>query len=146
MSLAWGLLGLRVLATLILYTFLGVAFYLIWQELKQTVPQNISSLTTPDHLRIVAAESQTLVGQNLPLRNVTWLGRAPENTIVLDDEVTAARHACLHRENGVWWLEDLGSQHGTWLNEQPLSQPTPLAYGDLIQIGNHQFRLERIEE
>lgn len=144
MSLAWVLLGLRLLATLILYTFLGIAFYIIWRELKQTVAQS-TPLPTPDQLRIVAADRQSLVGQSLPLDNVTWLGRDPHNTIVLDDHTTAARHACLHRENGVWWLEDWGSQYGTRLNEQPISQPTPLIYGDLIEIGKHCFRLERVE-
>ena len=39
MSLEWILLGLRLVATVILYTFLGLAFYLIWRELKQAQAQ-----------------------------------------------------------------------------------------------------------
>jgi pSer/pThr/pTyr-binding forkhead associated (FHA) protein len=48
----------------------------------------------------------------------------------------------LHRENGVWWLEDLGSRGGTILNDSPLSKPTPLAEGDIIGIGSLRFKLE----
>jgi len=35
MNFDWILLGLRILATIILYAFLGVAFYIIWQDLKK---------------------------------------------------------------------------------------------------------------
>jgi hypothetical protein len=41
-SLEWILLGLRVVAAVILYSFLGIAFYLIWRELKYAVPLNLN--------------------------------------------------------------------------------------------------------
>ncbi len=145
MSLEWILLGLRVLATLILYTFLGVAFYIIWRDLKQletqTTPQ---SQTTTFQLRVVAApeDKSLVVGETLPLQPLTILGDHAENTIVLRDGSASTTHARLRRENGVWWLEDLGSGNGTMLNELPLSKPTPLAEGDIIGIGSLRLRLE----
>ncbi len=144
MSLEWILLGLRVLATMVLYTFLGVAFYIIWRELKQLESQTTPQAQTSYQLRVLAAaEDQSLaVGETLPLQPITVLGRADENTIVLKDGSASTVHARLRRENGVWWLEDLGSRTGTMLNELPLSKPTPLAEGDIIGIGNLRLRLE----
>ena len=144
MSLEWILLGLRILATVILYTFLGVAFYIIWRELKQLESQAKSYPRPAYQLRVVAAtEDQPLaVGETLPLQPITVLGRAAENTIVVTDDSASSAHARLHREDGVWWLEDLGSRTGTMLNDSPLSQPTPLTEGDIIGIGNLRFMLE----
>ena len=143
-SLEWVLLGLRVLATLILYTFLGLAFYIIWRELKQLEAQATPQPQTTFQLRVVAApEDKSLaVGETLPLQPTTILDGDVENTIVLRDGTASARQARLRRENGVWWLEDLGSSNETMLNELPLSKPTPLAEGDIIGIGSLRFKLE----
>ena len=144
MSLEWVLFGLRVLTTVILYTFLGLAFYIIWRDLKQAGNEPVISIQAMPRLRIVAAaeDKSFMVGDILPLQPVTHLGRDLENTIVIKDTAASARHARLSRENGVWWLEDLGSRNGTLLNGLPLSKPTSLADGDIISIGNIRFQLE----
>lgn len=143
-GLDWVLLGLRIVTTIILYTFLGLAFYIIWRELRQAAVQTMSRLEAPYRLRVIApAEDQSLaVGQALPLQPVTLVGRDPNNTIVLNDDSASGRHARFSRENGVWWLEDLGSRNGTLLNDLPVSRPASLANGDIIGIGNMRFRLE----
>ena len=144
MSLDWILLGLRILAAVILYGFLGVAFYIIWYDLK-SVEQLAAARMQPLHnLRVVTpAEDNSLVaGDTLPLQPVTYLGRDPDNTIILNDSLASSQHACISRENGVWWIEDLGSKNGTTLNELPISKPTTLADHDLIGIGNLRFRVE----
>ena len=144
MSLAWFLLGLRILATIILYTFLGVAFFIVWRDLKQTAAQQNPQPASQDLLRAVADKTRS-EEQTWLLKDVTWLGRAPINTVVLEGQTIAARHACLHRQNGMWWLEDLGSPQGTRLNKSPVSQATLVAYGDEIEIGNYCLRLEMVE-
>ncbi len=140
MSLEWIILGLRVLATVILYSFLGLAFYLIWRDLKRAEIQPQVNY----QLRVVAANGNEIwaVDEILPLQPVTILGRDAKNTIVLHDTAASARHARLSRTNGTWWLEDLGSRSGTTLNELPLSKPAPLTEGDVIGIGSLRFRLE----
>jgi pSer/pThr/pTyr-binding forkhead associated (FHA) protein len=144
MNLEWILLGFRILATIILYTFLGLAFYIIWRDLKRAGAKIDSQSEGVHQLRVtVAPDNNTLVvGDTLPLQPITLLGRAPENTIVIRQVAVSARHARLSWENGGWWLEDLGSRNGTTLNELPLSKPTPLTDGDIIGIGETQFLLE----
>lgn len=144
MSLDWILLGLRILAAVILYGFLAVAFYIIWYDLKSAERLAATRMQPLHYLRVITpAEDNSLVmGDTLPLQPMTYLGRDPDSTIVLSDSLASSRHACISRENGVWWIEDLGSKNGTTLNDLPVSKPTSLADHDLIGIGNLCFRVE----
>ena len=144
MSLDWVLLGLRILTTLILYAFLGIAFYIIWKDLKQAWTQQSVRPRFSHRLRVVAStqNGSWSVGESLPLRSETFLGRDPDNTIILNDASASHHHARIRRDNGTWWLEDLGSTGGTLLNELPVSRPTSLADGDVIGIGNFRFKFE----
>ena len=128
---------------------MGLAFYIIWRDLKQAADkqsetQNHGSPETQYQLRVVASngDSSLTEGQSLPLHGETWLGRALDNTIVLNDDAASSRHARIRREHGVWWLEDLGSRNGTMLNDLPLSRPASLVDGDIIEIGSVRLRLE----
>ncbi len=134
--------GLRLVAALILYLFLGLAFFAIWRDLQRAAAQ---PLPQPAYcLRVLAAtgNSGLAAGAVLPLQPVTSLGRSAENTITLTDDAASARHARLSRDNGVWWLEDLGSKNGTLLNDLPLSKPATLAQGDVIGIGSLRLKFE----
>ncbi len=146
MSLEWVLFGFRVITTIILYTFLGLAFYIIWRDLKSIEARTRARSEVTHLLRVIATDEDgpLTVGETLPLQPITLLGRDPENTIVLQDVSVSTRHARLSQRNGVWWLEDLDSRNGTMLNELPLSKPAPLTNGDIIGIGNSRFRLENV--
>lgn len=145
MSLDWIIFGLRLLSTAILYGFLGIAFYIVWRDLKATESLAAAENQPTFYLRVEAAADDELpvVGEMVSLQQpVTSLGRDLDNTIVLADEAAAGRHARIYRQNGTWWLEDLGSTTGTTLNEQPVSEPTLLRESDLIEIGPVRFRVE----
>jgi FHA domain len=71
------------------------------------------------------------------------VGRGHPNDIPLDDEFASTRHARLEaRADGVW-LEDVGSTNGTVLNGTRIDGPRKLAPGDVIRIGDTDFRFER---
>ena len=42
-----------------------------------------------------------------------------------------------------WYVEDLESTNGTFVNGQPVEGVIPIGYGDEIQVGQVRFRLER---
>ena len=69
---------------------------------------------------------------------VTTAGRNPGSDIFLDDVTVSRRHAEFRLENGEFWVVDIGSLNGTYLNRKPV-QSAVLANGDEIQIGT--FRL-----
>lgn len=51
-------------------------------------------------------------------------------------------HACLTCEDGVYWIEDLGSENGTWVNGREVEGRTRLAPGDRIRIGYTNVEVE----
>lgn len=67
---------------------------------------------------------------------ICGFGRAPSNTVVLEDNLASREHAMIRRNaSGHCTLNDLGSTNGTWLNGRPVQAPTQLKSGDRIQIG-----------
>ena len=140
-SLDWILLGLRILAAIILCSFLGLAFYVIWRDLKLTARATVQSPAV-SRLRVMNSVGEPVEGQIVGLQPITFLGSAPDNTVVLTDAAVSNRHARISQENGTWLLEDLGSGEGTLLNELLLSKPTSLVDGDIIGIGAARLRVE----
>jgi adenylate cyclase len=71
----------------------------------------------------------------------TWkIGRDQSCAVVLQDEVVSRRHAMVQfTENDEYYLIDLGSRNGTFLNEARVSTPCVLADGDQISIGAFQL-------
>lgn len=59
----------------------------------------------------------------------------------LDDETVSRLHARIHESEGTYYLEDLNSTNGTFLNEQRLSAYTrvPLKEGDVLRFADNEF-------
>jgi FHA domain len=69
------------------------------------------------------------------------IGRANDSTLVLTDDYASTRHARISENNGVWYLEDLGSTNGTFLGQSKVTEPTPLQAGAMIRIGRTAMEL-----
>jgi diguanylate cyclase (GGDEF)-like protein len=67
------------------------------------------------------------------------IGRGMENQIVLESDAVSRRHATVEARNGRWWVRDLGSTNGTYVNHAQVTEH-PLAKGDLIKIGDTIFK------
>jgi hypothetical protein len=63
------------------------------------------------------------------------LGRGQENTIRLDDLSVSRRHARIAYRQGGYWISDLGSMGGTWVDGTRLNAPRRIAFGEVIDIG-----------
>jgi pSer/pThr/pTyr-binding forkhead associated (FHA) protein len=69
-------------------------------------------------------------------RSTATLGRGEDNTIRLDELSVSRRHArIVYRRTG-YWLSDLGSMGGTWVNGSRLAAPHEIGAGDVIDIGH----------
>jgi hypothetical protein len=77
---------------------------------------------------------------------VTTLGRDVNNTIVVEDPFISAEHAALTFRGRAWYIEDLGSTNGTFVNGSQVESVEPLGFGDEIQLGQVRLRLERARE
>src|SRR5262245_41813111 len=82
---------------------------------------------------------QTSIGR-VEVRGTCSIGRAPANQVVLADDKVSRRHAVIHAQDvDEFWLVDLGSSNGTYLNGRRVAQPSRLWDQDKIEIG--PFRL-----
>ena len=71
------------------------------------------------------------------------MGRAEDNQVILPaDGYASASHARIYWDNGIWWIEDLGSSNGTSVNDQLLTKPHQLSPLDVIKVGRTFFRIE----
>ena len=65
----------------------------------------------------------------------TTLGRAPENTVVLNDGKVSRSHLRVAFRDGTFWVTDVGSTFGTLHNGAKLTASAALASGDRLQLG-----------
>jgi adenylate cyclase len=75
------------------------------------------------------------------------LGRSPKSAVVLDSPKVSRRHAIINLQNvGEFWLIDLGSSNGTFLNKRRVHQPVRLCDMDQITVGDTAFIFRQPEE
>lgn len=83
-----------------------------------------------------------LAGTSLPLgRAGVLIGRAPECSLVLDDEFASSRHARIFPRAEGWFAEDLGSRNGTLANGQKVVGAVPVEVGSTLRIGRTTVEL-----
>lgn len=135
------LLGLRLLAGASLLTFLGCVVYFLRRETRLYLEHMQAQQRLRGRLVVVSSPTDS-PGTILPLMASTSLGRAPTNTIQIHDRYASNEHARVVWRLGQWWLEDQQSSNGTRVNNLPVTEPTVLATGDIIAIGEVQLRFE----
>lgn len=132
-------LVLRLALTIALYVFLAWALWTIWQELRQQ-GKNLSE-------RKVAGISVTQKSEQGKDRDYHFvqdeviIGRHTHCDITVLDEVVSSQHARLSYHHNQWWLEDLSSTNGTFLNGSKVTMPTVVITGDEFKCGGTLFML-----
>ena len=94
----------------------------------------------PPHLRAVAPKE--LEGRTFELGDEVTVGRAAGCQVTLDDSYASQLHARVFSRDGTWYVEDLGSTNGTYLNRRKVSAPMVMQRGDKLQIGNTILELQ----
>jgi hypothetical protein len=74
-------------------------------------------------------------------RSGATIGRGPESTIQLADLSVSRKHARITYKQGAYWLSDLGSMGGTWIDGTKLAAPRRVATGQTIDIGVCRLRV-----
>jgi FHA domain len=78
----------------------------------------------------------------LPAGERTRIGRSPDCEIFLDDVTVSRNHAVLVERDGAFYVEDLGSLNGTFVNRHRIDT-VQLENGDELQVG--KYRLTFVE-
>jgi pSer/pThr/pTyr-binding forkhead associated (FHA) protein len=85
-----------------------------------------------------------LAGTSIALREApVTIGRENDCTLVLADDYASNRHARLVPRDGQWYVEDLGSTNGTYLDRTKVTTPTHVPIGMPIRIGKTVLELRR---
>ena len=93
----------------------------------------------PSHLLVTSGD---LMGTRITLTGAPVLvGRAPDSTLVLNDDYASNRHARISLQDGMWVAEDLGSTNGTYLGQRKLDGPVPMEMGVPLRIGRTVLEL-----
>jgi FHA domain len=142
----------------LIFLFLARVLRAVWAEISAPAPDASapsSSLVEPAATRAAApqrgrrvrrespAELALVVidpieerGQRHQLDAEMTIGRAPGCAIVITDSFASQLHARIFERDGKWFVEDLGSRNGTWLNRDQVHGPARLERGDRVKVGD----------
>jgi signal transduction histidine kinase len=97
--------------------------------------------TSEKHKAYLVADSADAFIRPIPIESErTVIGRTSENgnQVKINDRHISRQHACIHRQDGQYHIEDLDSRNGTFLNKERITR-APLQNHDKISIGRHRF-------
>jgi len=93
--------------------------------------------------RLRVVEPPALRGRSFELGEELTVGRAPGCQIALDDSYVSQLHARVFRRDNQFYVEDLGSTNGTYLNRKKVTGPVAVRRGDRLQVGKTVLEVAR---
>lgn len=126
-------LALRLITALALFAFLGWALFFLYREVNRQ-GLSLANRRIPGISLTVKQEAGPSSLKYFSQSEIV-LGRDPGCEIPLTDDTVSTRHAQLTYHHNQWWLEDLASTNGTFLNGTQVSMPTVITSGDEIKCG-----------
>lgn len=91
--------------------------------------------------QLVIVEPAEHLGRAFELSDELTVGRAAGCQVTVDDTFVSQLHARVFARDGQYFVEDLGSTNGTYLNRQKVGSPMPMRSGDRLQVGNTVLEL-----
>ena len=135
----------------LLWLFFLRVLWAVWAEVNApAVPagpapaRTSSQVPAPDSARLKVVEPPERRGAVFEVGDELTVGRASSCQVALTDDTYASQlHARIFRRDGRFWVEDLGSTNGTYLNAKPVAAPVALRRGDRLQIGRTVLEVTR---
>jgi hypothetical protein len=140
----------------ILYLFLARVVWIVARELRGTPPPApAAAVPAPPppaksrkakakSWRLVLVEPKSEAGATFPVDGEVTLGRGGGCTVPLAfDTFVSQVHARAFDRDGTLWIEDLGSRNGTYVNGQLVHEPTKVAKGARVQVGETVLEVDR---
>ena len=119
-------------------------FLVMWTQRKDVVSaggavrrQTAAPAAAPrEKARTLAVVEGPLKGSHMEI-----VGRAGDNDFQLGDDFASSRHARLFRRGSDWFVEDLDSRNGTFVNGVRIDQPERVTVGTDMKMGRTIVRL-----
>ncbi len=140
----------------LLYLFFFRVLRAVWIELREprmvpadaaagggpAVPPPVATSEPVGRLAVVAPPQRA--GHVFDLGPELTVGRAPGCGVNLgDDTFVSQLHARVFQRDGEYFVEDLGSTNGTFLNDHKVAAPVALRPGDRLRVGKTEMELLR---
>ncbi|HZP90809.1 MAG TPA: FHA domain-containing protein [Actinomycetota bacterium] len=71
------------------------------------------------------------------------VGRSDSCRVRVEDVYVSQVHAKIYGKNGAWYVEDLGSTNGTYVNDHRVTAPVEVHAGDVVRVGKTRLELRR---
>lgn len=141
-----------IISWIVRYIFIAMIYYfiysiirLIYLDIQQINMRGIKNQDYP-YLKLINRKDRLdfVVQEFYDLRdNEITVGRGKENDIQILDKYISTQHSKLTMDEGAYFLEDLGSVNGTYLNSVKLQDVAEVKNGDRIGIGQVEFLFVR---
>ncbi len=144
---------LKVVFLALLYFFVYRALHAVVVDLRApaaatapagtvSAPKSRGRSDRPPRTLVVMDERGDKV-QSVTLDGNLQIGRAEACQVRLDDTYISSFHARIFRRDDGWYVEDLGSTNGTYLNQRRVTSPAELHTGDRLKVGKMTLELRR---
>lgn len=129
----------RLLLALSLLSFVTVLFLTIWRQLKT----QIKMISPEFHSRINLTPVDMDEAESFEIsQSEVLIGRDPNCKIHIPNETVSALHARLFFADQHWWINDLSSTNGTFLNDEIIDRPCVLTENDILSFGEVKFKVQ----
>ncbi len=126
---------LRILISIALYLFLGFVLFSIWKEVRFQTSQEKRNKTP--NLKLLATNPGS---QPIDIKEPqNTLGRSKTCQVVVNHKSISARHATISYHDNQWWVEDLRSKNGTYINDLQVTTPTVFTSDDRLRCGEVEW-------
>lgn len=135
----------QLLSTILKYIFVFVVFYfiysiirIIYYDVRTTLKKEEDS---DSYLKLINKNEafKFMVQEYYFLGENNSIGRDEKNTISINDKYLSKFHARILQDEDMYFLEDLKSANGTYLNDERIIDAIELKSGDVIRLGSLSF-------
>jgi len=141
----------HLLLLIILYLFIFRIVVMILKDLHReraavSGPAKAPDPGQPALLQVTGSDDPRYpVGRQISLSRVTNIGRGENNQVNLAGSFASHRHARIIFRESCYYLEDLGSTNGTYINGVRITDPVQLQSGDLVGVAGLTLQFVRWE-
>lgn len=140
--------------TILKVAFLGLLYLFIFRAFRSVVldlrPPKVQPSqqqaraarpTGPPPSKVGVLDDSGSEVTTVPLKGAIQVGRAEACQIRSNDTFVSAFHARFFNKDGSWFVEDMGSTNGTFLNHGRVTEPTEVRAGDRVTVGKTTLEL-----
>ncbi|MDR5659728.1 FHA domain-containing protein [Serpentinicella sp. ANB-PHB4] len=130
---------IRYVFIFLIYYFIFSIIRLIYMDVKTMQKSEENNIDGPILKLLTSSKKLDFeVDSFYPMKEKTSIGRGKENNIFLNDKFVSTKHALITYDED-YFLEDLGSVNGTYLNGEKIEDVVKLKNGDRMSFGLSEF-------